>query len=179
MTWGNHDYLDRTDHITIDHPRILVDQMAFFPARTPGWQDDDPGDCDGGIYKAWLTPWSNEFCGWNWMKPHADLHEVYNQIPAGTDIIVSHQPPYGYGDRVPPDLLEGSRDVHQGSQELRYHIARVKPKIVICGHIHNGHGEYRLMDADLDGSTCDVKVYNVSLVDEAYRLVHAPTVIDL
>ena len=74
------------------------------------------------------------------------------------DILVSHQPPYGCGD------------FGLGSVELRAAIRRVKPKLVICGHIHDGFGRF-----ECDGTT----VYNVSVVDEAYRLVHTPTIIDL
>jgi hypothetical protein len=41
---------------------------------------------------------------------------------------------------------------------------------VICGHVHGGFGRYEHQG---------IRIYNVSVVDEAYRLVNAPTVIDL
>jgi Icc-related predicted phosphoesterase len=49
-------------------------------------------------------------------------------------------------------------------------IERARPKIVICGHVHGafGRSEHR-----------GIPVYNVSVVDERYQLVNAPTVIDL
>jgi hypothetical protein len=37
---------------------------------------------------------------WAFMKEAADLEAVYAQIPEGTEILVSHQPPYGFGDRL-------------------------------------------------------------------------------
>jgi hypothetical protein len=40
---------------------------------------------------------------------------------------------------------------------------------VICGHIHDGFGR-----VECDGSI----VYNVSFVDEQYRTVREPTMID-
>ena len=40
---------------------------------------------------------------------------------------------------------------------------------MICGHIHDGYGRY-----EYDG----IPIYNVSVVDEQYRLVREPTVID-
>jgi Icc-related predicted phosphoesterase len=90
------------------------------------------------------------------MKSPAELEAVYAQVPAGVDILVSHQPPYGCGD------------LGLGSIELRTAIRRVKPKLVICGHIHDAVGRF-----ECDGTT----VYNVS-VDEQYRLVREPTMID-
>jgi len=41
---------------------------------------------------------------------------------------------------------------------------------VVCGHIHGGFGRF-----DFDGTP----IYNVSVLDERYRLVRSPTVIDL
>jgi len=42
--------------------------------------------------------------------------------------------------------------------------------VVICGHVHGGFGRYEHQG---------IPIYNVSVVDESYRLVNAPTVIDL
>jgi hypothetical protein len=33
------------------------------------------------------------------MKEPAELEAVFAQIPEGIDILESHQPPYGFGDR--------------------------------------------------------------------------------
>jgi hypothetical protein len=46
----------------------------------------------------------------------------------------------------------------------------VRPRIVVCGHVHGGFGRYEHQG---------IPIYNVSVVDEAYRLVNAPTIIDL
>jgi len=133
------------------------------------------GFCDGPIehnlLKLWFSPWSNEFCRWNWMKQPEELGEYYKQIPYGTDIIVSHQPPYGYGDLLAPFMRRGGEDPHVGSKELLETIKRIQPKAVVCGHIHDGHGIYKLND--------DTTIYNVAVVDESYWLVHSATEIVL
>jgi len=104
---------------------------------------------------------------WAFMKAPGELEAMYAEIPEGTDILVSHQPPYGYGDRY---VNVGSGKIeHLGSRELLAAIGRVRPRLVICGHIHDGHGR-----AEYAG----IPIYNVTLVDEQSRLVHAPTVID-
>lgn len=41
---------------------------------------------------------------------------------------------------------------------------------MICGHVHGGFGRFEHQD---------IPIYNVCVVDERYRLVNAPTVIEL
>ncbi|MFN8583290.1 MAG: hypothetical protein U0163_20230 [Gemmatimonadaceae bacterium] len=96
------------------------------------------------------------------------LKPIYAAIPEGTDILVSHQAPLYYGDRT--FNLDSGRVEHVGSRELLEAIERVRPRLVICGHVHGGFGRYRHQV---------IAIYNVSVVDEAYRLVNAATVIDL
>jgi Icc-related predicted phosphoesterase len=104
---------------------------------------------------------------WAFMKEPGDLEPIYAAIPVSTDILVSHQPPYGYGDRAFD--LDSGQVQHVGSRELLAAIERVRPKIVICGHVHGGHGRYEYQG---------VPIHNVSVVDEGYKLVHPPTLID-
>jgi Icc-related predicted phosphoesterase len=101
--------------------------------------------------------------------PHI-LEAAYTSIPDETDIIVSHQPPFGYGDKVLDRYTLSEKDIvndgHVGSKELLATIERVRPKAVICGHIHSGYGSYRFNDT---------MIYNVALVDESYQLTNQPT----
>lgn len=163
LTWGNHDWCGMlpaesttlsSEH-RVDRGTILVDTMTTVP--------------DGASsLSVWASPWSNQFMHWAFMKPPAELANVYAAIPAGTDILVSHQPPIGFGDRF-VDVITGKIE-HLGSRELLETIERVRPRAVVCGHIHNGHGRY---------IHAGVPIYNVSIVDEQYRQVYAPTIIDL
>jgi Icc-related predicted phosphoesterase len=116
----------------------------------------------------WATPWSNRYLHWAFMKPREALAAVYDAIPRGIDILVSHQPPFGHGD-----LFRHARTgevEHLGSRELLAAIDRVRPRLVVCGHMHDGQGRF-----EYEG----VAIYNVSVVNNQYRLVRPPTVIDV
>jgi len=164
LTWGNHDWCGQACSFPNDSPhetssrriQILVDEAV--DVQTP----------DGGSVSVWASPWSNKFMNWAFMKPPTELELMYAAIPEGIDILVSHQPPYGYGDGSWDGYSGTARRL--GSRELLAAIRRVKPKLVICGHIHEGYGRF-----DCEGTA----VYNVSVVDERYRLVREPTVIDV
>jgi 3',5'-cyclic AMP phosphodiesterase CpdA len=163
LTWGNHDWCGEACDFSADAPPA---------ARTTALQIviDRTTDVSVGEQKItlWASPWSNQFGYWSFMRRPEALAEVYRAIPAGIDILVSHQPAFGYGDEV-PDFRSG-RMSHQGSRELLEVIDRVKPKVLICGHIHEGHGQFE---------RSDTRIFNVSVVDEHYQLVHGATVFDV
>lgn len=165
-TWGNHDWCGQACDFPHDSPavastthlQILLDQTTRVPANS---------EANASSLAVWATPWSNRFMNWAFMKAPAELAEVYAGIPESIDILVSHQPPFGYGD-CHPDFDSGKIE-HLGSKELLAAIDRSRAKLVICGHIHSGYGRY-----EYNG----IPIYNVSVVDEQYRLVHPPTLID-
>jgi hypothetical protein len=121
-----------------------------------------------GSVSIWLTPWSNLFMQWAYMKPLSELAQLYAAIPPGIDILVTHQPPLGFGDMHDP--TGSGRPEHLGNPDLLAAIDRIRPRLVVCGHIHGGHGRF-----NRNGTT----ICNVSLVDDCYRLKHSPTVIDV
>lgn len=163
LTWGNHDFCGQACDFGSDAPsraastalQIVVDERTTVPAPS------------GGEVSIWATPWSTLFMDWAFMKPPDELARIYAGIPEGIDILVSHQPPYGYGDHV---VSEDGATHHVGSPDLLAAIERVRPRLVVCGHIHRGHGRYEHQG---------IPIYNVSVVDERYRLVHEPTAIEL
>jgi len=164
VTWGNHDWCGQACDFTRDAPehaastalQIVVDRQTTIAL-----------EAGGACVSIWATPWSTAFMDWAFMKTPQELAETYARIPEGIDILMSHQPPFGYGDRVTE--LSG-HSVHIGSRELLAAIERVRPRLVVCGHIHGGHGRY-----EHEG----IPIHNVSVVDERYRHVHEPTVIEL
>ena len=165
-TWGNHDFCGQSCDFSSDAPsraaltdlQILVDQMTHVP---------DPTAESSRELAVWATPWSNLFMDWAFMKDPHDLADVYGRIPEGVDILISHQPPFGYGDRMYTAHTGGLE--HIGSHELLTAIERVRPRLVICGHIHEARGCYEHQG---------IPIFNASVVDEQYRHVHPVTVID-
>jgi len=107
--------------------------------------------------KFWGTPWSRRFYDWGFNRDANFRDRVFSLIPEDIDVLISHTPPTNCG------LLDHCYDGHVGDEVLLDHIYRVKPKIVICGHIHAGGGMmYEFPDID-------TKVYNVSLLNESYE----------
>lgn len=147
-TWGNHDWCGHLE------PNAEYGKLSVV---------SDGAVIINGV-KLWLTPWSNQFMSWAWMKHPSELNPIYGKIPYDVDILVSHQPPYGFGDLYPN--MESGKMEHIASQELLYHIERVRPSIVVCGHLHGGYGRYQ------HGETM---IYNVSILDEQYKLANPVT----
>lgn len=69
------------------------------------------------------------------------------------DILVCHQPPYGYLDKVNNSAAPKDwKGKHAGSKVILDYVKKYQPKVVLCGHIHEAKGEAKI------GKT---KVYNL------------------
>lgn len=158
VTWGNHDFCGLLG-------RNFTDQMG--DQLTHVVCDHEVEACGLRLY---LTPWSNTFMKWAFMRAPDELAAVYAKIPTGLDVLISHQPPLGFGSvctyRDPRDGV--TKTEHVGSSELLDAIRLTTPRAVVCGHVHSGFGTYN----------CDgISIFNVSVVDEGYSLVHPPMLI--
>jgi predicted phosphohydrolase len=60
--------------------------------------------------------------------------KYWDRIPSGTDILITHGPPFGTLDK---DEVWGA---HMGCQELTRAIIRIKPRLHVFGHVHGGYG---------------------------------------
>jgi hypothetical protein len=106
-------------------------------------------------------PWQKRFHDWAFNLDPPDLALKYEAIPE-CDIIVSHGPPYGYGD-----IAYGE---HHGCPEFTRRIDEIQPKLVVYGHIHCNPGVWTR------GKTT---LANVSVLDDNYRMVREPMVFEL
>lgn len=142
-------------------------------------------DAIGGIYldnemtevqglKIYGSPYSNRFGGWAFMKGETELGIMWRDIPRDIDILLVHGPPYGFGDAVGKVYVDGGwHDEHAGSTTLANQLNYdVWPhlKMAVYGHIHEGYGEQSLKQ---------IRMLNVSQMNDEYRPVNAPVLIDL
>ena len=66
--------------------------------------------------------------GANFCWPMKTPNPYYDLIPEDTDILVTHGPAKGFVD-------DGV-----GCETILEHVHRVKPRLVVSGHIHQAHG---------------------------------------
>lgn len=149
---GNHDLLFEKDW---DHARIL---MGSSGARL---LNQETVKVDG--LTIWGEPRQPEFYGWAFNVPREEMRRVWNLAPRNVDIVLTHGPPHGIGDR-------NGRDERVGCRYLFDYIADTQPRLVVCGHIHGGYGRYKV------GRTL---VVNASSCTEQYEPTNPPIVVDL
>lgn len=85
--------------------------------------------------KIFGSPWTPPFFDWHFMKDDTPngLGAIYKTIPDGCDIIITHGPPHGILDKT----IDGE---NAGSKELAKAVKRIKPRLHVFGHIHEGYG---------------------------------------
>ena len=156
LTWGNHDFIGS---------RLRREVLADGLPDNVGIRVDEQVTFEG--VKIWFSPWSNLFGDWAFMTTDTGLAQLYQEIPDDTDIVVSHGPPKGYGDRI----FWERRFQNVGSQALLNRFLELpQAKVLICGHIHEAAGTYLLPQKP--GEVGVRSVINASQVNEAYDPVY-------
>ena len=123
------------------------------------------GGGHGGGIVVYGSPWSPVFYHWGFNAERGEeINKIWAQIPDETDILVTHGPPLGRGDRTP--------NGRAGCYDLLRHIQeRIRPRVSIFGHIHEGYG------VEYDGRTLYINGSNCNLNYEVYE--NLPAVFDL
>lgn len=149
---GNHDFVFQKA------PQLVPDDLRWT------YLQDSGVDLDG--LKFWGTPWQPEFGGWAFNANEEKLARQWSLIPDSTNVLITHGPPYGYGDLVPGKITPDSEEewptpVHAGCQHLRQRIDNLPNlRLAVFGHIHSGYGVYPAADRTFA---------NVSICDPFYR----------
>ena len=162
---GNHDFfMAERDHIINQY--LLETKIIYLNNQNAEYFDEKTG-------KTWHifgSPDCNIFGNGAFMySPNKEL-EDFRKMSNLCDIMLTHDPIYGICD-VPRESVWNNTE-HCGNKELRQVILEKNLKgISLCGHIHTGDkGAIKF-----NNLTC----YNVSLLNEQYKLVFNPIIINL
>jgi Icc-related predicted phosphoesterase len=146
-----------------NHDRVI--ERGGFPAGLRcHYLEDDSVELLG--VAIWGTPWQPWFYDWAFNAPQVDgetfLAKRFGKVPRGTDVVVCHGPPLGYGDRTQVGRV--------GSSAQTEMVDRVEPRLLVCGHIHSDPGRFRR------GPT---EIVNASIVDHKYEPANEVVVLEL
>lgn len=115
-------------------------------------------------FNIWGSPYTPWFYRWAFNKKRGEpLAKHWNAIPEGTDVLLTHGPPYGILDVTLNDQYSGDKD-------LLKRIQTVKPKAHVCGHIHESYGSV---------TRHGIKFFNACVLNESYELTNKPLVFTL
>jgi hypothetical protein len=103
-------------------------------------------------------------------EPH-EAESLWEQIPLDTDIVVTHTPPKYHCDE-----RKDRRAV--GCDALRQALWRIRPRLAVCGHIHESRGAERIR-WDLGTSNVKYKENGVLLWEDPGQGNNKLSLIDL
>jgi Icc-related predicted phosphoesterase len=175
---------------TLDNVRDLNDWLATLPhahkiviagnhdwafQETPGFAretltnaiylEDSGVEIDGVHF--WGSPWTPTFLDWAYMRDRgAPIRKKWDLIPEGIDVLITHGPPARIGDEV----AIGFKNQNVGCADLLQRVQELSPRVHICGHIHEGYGQYQ------HGRTLFV---NASICTVRYRPTNPPVIVDI
>lgn len=115
----------------------------------------------------WGSPWTPIFFDWAFNLARGPaIAERWAQIPAATDVLITHGPPAGILDQV----LTAKDSLSVGCDDLARELERLAVKFHIFGHIHEGYGQQALND----------RLYvNASTCTGQYKPMNPPIVLDI
>lgn len=133
---GNHDFCFQRQPLGM---MALLEERGYCHKNNPQtkliYLEDNAVTING--LKIYGSPWQPWFRNWAFnLRSQDELEAQWALIPEDTDILVTHGPPYGLGDRCEDGRLVGCK-------KLLERIKVVKPKYHLFGHIHESWGVHR------------------------------------
>lgn len=166
--WGNHCYAGEVIHdgrqvVTYDSATVSVVDSDFVVT------------IDGQTLRLWVTPVTTMGADWAFKTSEGEFARRLSRMPDNVDILVSHVPPFGCVDSDPRHEIQ----MCEGSRALSDAIKEKRPRVVVCGHIHDAYGRGAIARYLGSGQWERTQVYNVALANRKYELAHAVTEFDL
>ena len=84
-------------------------------------------------FKVFGSPYSPSRGLWAFGYAPEDADTLWEQIPLDSDVVITHTPPKYHCDESPS---QGSA----GCEALRQALWRIRPRLAVCGHIHEARG---------------------------------------
>lgn len=166
---GNHDF---TFEVQKDFGRGLITNAVYL--------DQEMVEING--LKIWGEPRQPEFNNWAFNIERSFMKHVWELVPEDADVLLTHGPPRGFGDLVQENYSK-IQSVFQAPKQwvnvgcahqtlmIEDRIKRGNPfKLVVGGHVHGGYGK---------AVYPPTQIINASVVNEKYKPVNAPIVIEL
>ena len=121
------------------------------------------------------SPYQNYFCGWSWnIKDSEKLYMIYEQIPDGLDVLLTHVPPKNILDKSHVKTMRNpTGEEPLGSKELSLRLSEMvnPPRYHVFGHIHGDGGKTITI-----GNTTYI---NASICNEEYQPVNSIITLDI
>lgn len=148
---GNHDWL---------FEKNLSLARSILGADTIYLQDSETTINGLRIYG---SPWQPTFFNWAFNLDRGErIKRMWDCIPRGLDILITHGPPQG--------ILDSTGEYHAGCEMLSEALERIKPRIHAFGHIHEAYG---MVEAN------GTRFINGCVLDGDYQLVNEPIAIEV
>jgi Icc-related predicted phosphoesterase len=120
-----------------NHEVCLEKRPADARAMLEGfvYLEDEAVTIDGLVFYG--SPWQPKFRIWAFGATRgAELASKWAKIPERVDVLVTHGPPYGFGDRI----RWKDEERHVGCVDLLARVREVEPQLHMFGHIHQDRG---------------------------------------
>lgn len=150
---GNHDWcLMNQKNLALEVLKSTLDDKVEYL---------EDSECIFDGIKFYGSPWQPTFFNWAFNLPRGKkLHDVWDNIPHDTNVLITHGPPFGIGDMV--------NNNHVGCIDLMNRVSKLDELFLhVFGHVHSGNGCY-ISDAIPNVNFC-----NASICDELYNPVNS------
>ena len=112
----------------------------------------------------WGSPVQPWFFDWAFNRRRGnDIRNHWNLIPANTTLLLTHGPAYGLHDKTKAGEKVGCEDLLET-------IQAIKPRVHVCGHIHEAYGQTEKKET---------LFINASVLNEKYQLRNKPVEFEL
>lgn len=150
---GNHDFFFEKES-----PSMV---MGLLP-ETVFYLKDEGINIEG--IRVWGSPYTPWYYRWAFNKRRGEsMRKHWDLIPTGTDVLLTHGPVYGILDTL-------VNDQHAGDIDLLRRVLTVKPRVHVCGHIHEAYGSVKRHG---------IQFINASMLNEAFELANKPLVFEV